>query len=96
MAYFVSKVLHMRPLEILNEWCPEELLVAFAYYANLNSKQNYEMLSEKERRKERMTYLDKWAVKFVTTEQLKQINQEQENAEEVLNDQERISQTLFG
>lgn len=41
MAYFVAKVLHIRPNEILDEWCAPELIVTFGEYANEQTQQNY-------------------------------------------------------
>lgn len=42
MAYFVAKVLHMRPSTILNEWTTPELIVAYGHYANEVTSENYE------------------------------------------------------
>ena len=71
----------MRPLEILTEWNCEELLVAYGYYANLRSNESYAMMSPKERaqhkdsdgRPQPLTWLDRWAVLFVTREQLAEL-----------------------
>lgn len=42
MAYFVAKVLHIRPGEILDTWSAPELTVAYGHYANEISRKNYE------------------------------------------------------
>lgn len=42
MAYYVAKVLHMRPNEILDNWGVAELYVAFGEYANEKAKEQYE------------------------------------------------------
>ena len=42
MAHFVGKTLHIRPLEILEEWGVPELVVAYGHYANEITSQNYE------------------------------------------------------
>lgn len=54
MAHFVGKVLHIRPLEILENWGVPELAVAYGTYANEISTQNYEtwkQMDAKERAK---------------------------------------------
>lgn len=81
MAYFVAKELNIRPLEILNHWNCEELLVAYGHYANMHSNENFSMLSPKERAQHKdsngkpapLTWLDRWAVLFVSTEQMKEL-----------------------
>lgn len=42
MTYYVAKVLHMRPLEILENWSYPELIVAYGQYSNEVTEQNYE------------------------------------------------------
>lgn len=42
MAHFVAEKLHIRPNEILDEWCTQELIVAYGYYANEINAQNVE------------------------------------------------------
>ena len=42
MAHFVAKILHIRPNEILDEWCVPELIVSYGIYANEISKSNFE------------------------------------------------------
>ena len=81
MAYFVAKELNLRPLDILTKWNCEELLVAYGYYANIHSYENYAMYSPKDRAQHRdaegrpapITWLDRWAVLFVTPEQMKEL-----------------------
>jgi len=66
MAHFVGKTLHIRPNEILDTWGTPELAVAFGYYANEISLQNYEQyksLDAKERAK--MGEVKKYTVKFI-------------------------------
>lgn len=66
MAHFVGKTLHIRPYEILTEWGTPELIVAFGYYADEISLQNYEQyrsLDAKERAK--MGDVKKYKVKFI-------------------------------
>lgn len=87
MAYFVAKELNMRPLDILTKWNCEELLVAYGYYANLHSNENYSMLSPKERAQHKdadghpapLTWLDRWAVLFVTPEQMEELASDTED-----------------
>lgn len=82
MAYFVAKELHLRPMDILENWGCEELLVAYGTYANNHSQERFSMLSPKERathkdekgRPAPITWLDRWAVLFVTSEQLEKLN----------------------
>ena len=94
MAYMVAKTLGMRPLTILTEWSCEELLVAFAYYANLNSKQNWEMMSPKDRAQKGMKSIDRWAIPFITLKQLEELNQPEEEPD--LEDNAKIASVLFG
>lgn len=42
MAYFVAKVLHIRPNDILDNWGTAELVVTFGHYANEKAYQQYE------------------------------------------------------
>lgn len=41
MAHFVGEKLHIRPSEILDEWCAPELIVAYGIYANEMSQKHY-------------------------------------------------------
>lgn len=96
MAYFVAKELTIRPVTILTEWTCEELLVAFGVYANQNSSTNYEMLSKKERYRKGMTSLDRWAMPFVTEEQMAAMGTRAKKEQVDLDDQAAIAQALFG
>lgn len=58
----------MRPYEILSEWTVEELMVAYGEYANIHSRETYEMLSDKDRAKRKIKPSDRWAVKFISLE----------------------------
>lgn len=54
MAHTVGKILHIRPNEILDTWGVAELIVAFGYYTDEITSQNYEKwkdLEPKERSK---------------------------------------------
>lgn len=42
MAFFVGKVLHIRPNDILDNWGTAELIVTFGFYANERTQQQYE------------------------------------------------------
>lgn len=77
MAYFVAKELNMRPTEILENWTVEELMVSYGYYANQHSAEYLESIPQKEWAKQKpkpLTWLDRWAVLFVSEEQIKEIN----------------------
>lgn len=86
MAYFVGKELHIRPYTIMTEWTCEELLVAYGHYANQHAAENYAMISPKDRathkdadgRPAPLTWLDRWAVLFVTPEQMEEMSKEVE------------------
>lgn len=41
MAYYVAKVLHMRPNSILDGWAAPELIVTFGEYANEDAYKSY-------------------------------------------------------
>ena len=41
MAHTVGKMLHIRPNEILDTWCPAELIVAYGEYANELADRNF-------------------------------------------------------
>ena len=75
MAYFVAKELHMKPADILTTWNCEELMVAYGYYANIHSNEYVEMIPKKEwgKHKPPITWLDRWAVLFVDSEQMKEL-----------------------
>lgn len=96
MAYYVARTLHFRPLEILLEWTCEELLVAFAFYANQNSSEYFETLSKKDRYKKGMTELDRWAVPFVSESQLEEMNKKVEQDKHQLETSRDIAAAMFG
>lgn len=69
MAHFIGKTLHIRPYEILSTWSTPELVVAFGYYADEISLENYEQYKSfdaKERAK--MGDVKKYKVKFIGVE----------------------------
>ncbi len=41
MAHYVAEKLHLRPNEILDEWCVPELIVAYGHYMNEESQRQY-------------------------------------------------------
>lgn len=75
MAYFVAKELHMKPADILTTWNCEELMVAYGYYANVHSNEYVEMIPKKEwgKHKPPITWLDRWAVLFVDSQQMQEL-----------------------
>lgn len=42
MAHIVGKILHIRPNEILDTWGVPELIVAYGFYTDEISSENYE------------------------------------------------------
>ncbi len=98
MAYSVAKELKMRPLEILENWTVEELLVAYGYYADLHSAEYIESVPEKEwatHKPEPITWTDRWAVLFLEPEQVEELqNDEQKAIDE--SDFARAAQALLG
>lgn len=42
MAHTVGKILHIRPSEILDTWGVPELIVAYGFYTDEISSENYE------------------------------------------------------
>lgn len=68
-------------MDILTTWNCEELLVAYGHYANTHSAESYNMLSPKERAQHKdsngrpapLSWIDKWAVLFVTPEQMAEL-----------------------
>lgn len=83
-------------MEILTTWTCEELLVAYGIYANQNSSSYYDMLSKKERYTKGMTPNDRWAMPFVTMDQLSEMNQQTANDKERLDDAKAIAEAIFG
>lgn len=78
MAYFVARELHMRPYEILTQWTCEELAVAYGEYANVHSAEAYETrmaMFRKNEKPKRPAPDEKWAVMFVTREELKALHE---------------------
>lgn len=41
MAYFLADRLHLRPSDILRDWSPPEIVVAYGHYCNQISQENY-------------------------------------------------------
>ena len=81
MAYFVAKELHMKPSDILTEWTCEELMVAYGYYANIHSNEYVETVPKKEwgKHKPPITWLDRWAVLFVDSAQMAELQRNSSN-----------------
>ena len=99
MAYFVAKELHLRPLDILSDWSCEELLVAYGYYADQKSAEYVETVPKKEWAKKHITWLDRWAVLFITQDQADELTKDEEEAENSIKASESLanaSQILFG
>lgn len=103
MAYFVAKTLHLRPMEILTEWSCEELLVAYGYYADQKSAEYVETVPKKEWAKKGITWLDRWAVLFITQDQAAELTRDEDEAKKSLEKSikdgeslEAASQILFG
>lgn len=95
MAYFVAKELGMRPLEILNNWSCEELLVAFGVYGNQMSAKAYEMTPKQERRKKHMTELDRYIMPFFTETDVARLYEEPKQKNEP-DEMEKIANIIFG
>lgn len=93
MAYYVAKVLHIRPYTILTEWTCEELMVAYGVYANQQSKESYDMKKPSELVQEKLTYMDRWALPFFTQQDLEDNTPEEENTVE--DDMSKIASALF-
>lgn len=96
MAYFVAETLGMRPLQILTEWTCEELLVAFAQYANRNAKENYDTMTRKERAKKKMTRIDRWAMPFVTQKQMDEMATKAQEDQKHMDESALIANAMFG
>lgn len=81
MAYFVARELHIRPYEILTTWTCEELCVAYGEYANIHSNEAYEArmsLFRKNEKPKKPSPDEKWAVIFVTREELAEMHKKAE------------------
>ena len=89
MAYFVAKELKLRPRDILYNWRPAELLVAFGEYSNDKSAEYYNSMTEKQRREHKpkpLKPIDKYAVIFLTHEDIEgEEEQEQADPHDILN-----------
>ena len=96
MAYFVAKELHLRPREVLEDWSCPELLVAYAHYANAHSQENFEMLDKKERSKRKMTELDRWAMPFITEQQIREFNAPKQPANMSQDEMDKVADLIFG
>ena len=84
MAYFVARELHIRPYEILTTRTCEELCVAYGEYANIHSNEAYESrmsMFRKNEKPKRPTPDERWAVIFVTREELAQMHKEAKERE---------------
>lgn len=64
MAHYVGKELNIRPNAILDEWGISELCVAYGYYSNQVTKQEYDMWRSQDV-KSRGKMPDKYNVRFV-------------------------------
>lgn len=95
MAYSVAKELSLRPFEILTTWSCEELLVAYGVYANAHSKEAYDMKSKADRRKEKLSWLDRWSVPFFTQGQLADLENVVEEENDQAEEMAKIAETLF-
>lgn len=63
-------------------------------YANQKTQEAYEMTSQKDRRRRHMTELDRWALPFVTGDQMKELWATPQTSP--LSDGERIAEIIFG
>lgn len=66
MAHYVGKILKIRPNEILDHWGVPELVVAFGYYANLQSDKTWNEINEANKNsKKKIPQIDRYAVHFM-------------------------------
>lgn len=91
----------MKPSEILTTWNCEELMVAYGYYANIHSNEYVEMTPKKEwaKHKPPITWLDRWAVLFVDTNQMRELAEDNANSEEAQKKEADIAEAariIFG
>lgn len=73
----------MRPMEILTTWCVEELMVAYGHYINAKSAEYVESVPQKEwatHKPEPITWLDRWAVLFISGEQVEELSKDEATA----------------
>lgn len=85
MAYFVARELHIRPYEILTKWSCEELCVAYGEYANIHSAESYETRMSYFRKNEKPKKPspdEKWAVMFITREELAEMHEKAKHQSE--------------
>lgn len=94
MGYAVAKELKCRPLDILTTWTCEELLVAYGVYANQRSQANFEMTPPSERRKKKVDEMDRWAIPFISYNQIEELEQKEEDNQ--FDEMEAIGKALFG
>lgn len=91
----------MKPAEILTTWNCEELMVSYGYYANIHSNEYVEMIPKKEwgKHKPPITWLDRWAVLFVDSQQMQELAegaaQSSENKKQEA-DIEEAARIIFG
>lgn len=98
MAYFVAKELHMKPADILTQWNCEELMVAYGYYANIHSNEYVEAIPKKEwaKHKPPINWLDRWAVLFVDSAQMRELNEKPEDKAQDETGIEEAARIIFG
>ena len=61
----------MAHYEILDHWGVSELVVAFGYYANLQSEKTWQEISEANKHsKKKIPQIDRYAVHFITKKDL--------------------------
>lgn len=68
MAHFVGKTLHIRPSTILDTWGVPELIVAYGYYVDEISQENYEQWKHMDA-KDRGAPPKEYAVEFYSVEE---------------------------
>lgn len=86
----------MRPATILNDWCVEELMVAYGQYVNIKSNEYVESVPEKEwaKHKPPILWLDRWGVLFVDPQQMDDLQKDEVKALDE-NDFIRAAQSLL-
>lgn len=68
-------------------------MVAYGVYANQQSKESYDMKKPSELVREKLTYMDRWALPFFTQQDLEDNTPEEENTAE--DDMSKIASALF-
>lgn len=71
MAYYVAKKIHLRPIEILQQWGVCELIVAFGVYKNEEQLKNFHEVQEYNKTAKKKVKIDRYAVKFMKREDFK-------------------------